>query len=160
MGDDRGWINERNTYGAYSCDQEKDRILFFSQLFKTGELWGIDTDAIEKESQFKYTGKSFGVIPAEYIEKLFTKTLRNYLIFAQNTLKLPLPLKYIAGLTDIENYRLGFNNRYWGTVVEQHITYSEFIDDYEIDPADILRPFFNHIWDSCGEDRPDKKILS
>jgi hypothetical protein len=48
----------------------------------------------------------FGFFPGSYVEKIFYLTLKNYLNLAKETLKLRLPLKLIAGATDVEGYRM------------------------------------------------------
>ena len=42
------WSYGRNKYGAYACFEQDGKILNLTQLFKSGELWGIDADCIEK----------------------------------------------------------------------------------------------------------------
>lgn len=40
---------DRNRYGAFTYDQMEGKILCMSQLFKTGELWGIDAFTADAE---------------------------------------------------------------------------------------------------------------
>jgi hypothetical protein len=44
---------------------------------------------------------SFSYIPRGYFKVIFENTLKNYLDFVTNTLKLPLPLRFKAGATDV-----------------------------------------------------------
>jgi hypothetical protein len=160
------WLCERNKYGVYVYAEAYERILGVTQLFKTGELWGINTNCIEKDRLMAQAGVDFGLFPCAAFEKIFASTLADYLLFAQETLKLRLPLKIKAGATNVEGYRMicpighssGFTN-FDGRVVDQHITWEGTVEDYAMQPHQILRPFFNHVWDACGLERPDQEYL-
>ena len=161
------WSTGRNKYGAYSCSFEDRKIQNFSQLFKNRELWGIDADIIDKTKRMEWAKVDFGYFPCVDFEKTFYRTLVNYLDFAETTLKVPLPLKLIAGATDVEGYRMppppgmqfsGFD-RFRGNVVEQHIIYDGLIESYDMDATQILLPFFKYVWEECGLNRPEKGIF-
>jgi len=162
-----GCSTGRNRYGAYSCSFKDQKILNFSQLFKNGELWGIDSDSIDKGKCMKWAKVNFGYFPCVDFEQTFYRTLINYLDFSKTTLKLPLPLKLIAGATDVEGYRMppppgmhfGGYERFRGNVVEQHIIYDGLVDSYDIDASKILLPFFEYVWEECGLNRPNKGIF-
>jgi hypothetical protein len=156
-----GWMSTgRNRYGAFICNREKNIVLQLTELFKNRELWGIDAHLLDKR---EFT-TSFGFFRFVPFESTFKASLKNYLTFAANALNLPLPLRLIAGVTDVEGYRMtappglefdrGFT-KYKGSVVEQHIVHEGIIDDYEADVAKILRPFFEKVWEECGLERPD-----
>jgi hypothetical protein len=159
-----GWLCERNKYGVYVYAEADNRILGFTQLFKTGELWGINANCIDKDRLMASAGVHFGFFPCGSFERIFARTLANYLQFAQETLKLLLPLKIKAGATNVEGYRMiaptGMHfssGKFDGRVVDQHITWEGTIEDYAMQPHQILRPFFNHVWDACGLERPDQE---
>ena len=156
----------RNKYGGYICHTDIDTISNITQLFKTGELWGIDTFVIDKDRLLEWGKTDFGFFPCIDLEHTFIDTLANYLKFASETLKLPLPLKFIAGATDVEGYRMTAPNgidcgsvRFGGNVVDEHITYEGLIPDYNKKATEILRPFFNHVCEECGVVRPDIEVL-
>jgi hypothetical protein len=161
------WFYERNKYGVYVYYEAYGRILGFTQLFKTGELWGINANCIDKDRLMEHAGVDFGFFPCVAFEKIFVSTLANYLQFAQDTLKLLLPLKIKAGATNVEGYRMiaptgmhfSGTGKFDGRVVEQHITWEGTIEDYAMQPHQVLRPFFNHVWDACGLERPDQECL-
>jgi hypothetical protein len=148
----------RNKYGAFVCSKENDIVHQMTQLFKNRELWGIDAELIDRR---RFT-TPFGFFPFEEFEYTFKNSLRNYLAFASNTLKLPLPLRFIAGATDVEGYRMtappgrhfGGYEKYRGAVVDQHIVYPGIIESYDIDISEALRPFFEKVWEECGLERP------
>jgi len=152
----------RNKYGSYACDIAEDRILNISQLFKSGELWGVNAHCIEKNNLMEFAKVDFGFFPCAYFEEVFTKTLTNYLKLASETLKLQLPLQFIAGATDVEGYQMSLGNgsqRTGGCVIGKNIIYEGSINDYKEKTTIILRPFFNYVWEECGLERPDREIL-
>jgi hypothetical protein len=167
MGEDPpGCSYERNRHGAFAYHQEKGQIANFTQLFKTGEIWGIDTECIDKDLLVSGKEVDFGYFPCVSVENSFTRTLVNYIRFARDFLKIPLPMKFIAGATDVKGYRMtappgmSFSyERFAGRVVEEHIVFEGMITDYSKQAHTVLRPFFEHVWEECGLTRPDKDVL-
>jgi hypothetical protein len=149
----------RNKYGAFVCSKENDIVHQMTQLFKDQELWGIDAELLDR----KMFRTSFSFFPFVPFESTFKISLKNYLTFASDTLKLPLPLRFIAGATDVEGYRMeappnmtfGGFEKYAGTVVDQHIIYEGLIESYDIKVSEVLRPFFEKVWEECGLKRSD-----
>lgn len=163
-GDPTGHSYGRNKYGSYVCYRENDEIQNLTQLFKNGELWGIDAYAIDKDRLMKRANVNFGFLPASYIEKVFHITLNNYLKFVKDALEINPPLKLLAGASDVEGYRIagrfGGFQEFNGNVVEEHLIYESIIENYEKEAAIILKPFFEYIWEEGGLERPDKEILT
>ena len=161
------WSSGRNKYGAYSFSNEETIITHLSQLFKNKEIWGIDSFCLDKNRIMEWSNVNFGYFPCVDFEQSFYQTLKNYLIFAKNTLNLPLPLKLIAGATDVEGYRMtpppvmsfGGFERFAGNVVEQHLIYKTKIENYDEDPSVILIPYFKYVWEECGLERPNKPVF-
>lgn len=138
----------RNKYGAYTCNYIEDKVTNLTQLFLSNQLWGIDTNNLEKDSHMEKAGVDFGYFPSLAFEDVFNKTLANYLKFASDTLKLPPPLKFIAGATDVEGYRMAMPGQlpaFSGRVVNKNIIFEGVIADYNKKTTEILRPFFNHV---------------
>jgi hypothetical protein len=160
----------RNRHGAYSYAEEDGKIINVTQLFKSGELWGIDADAIDKRRLIETSKRNnininFGFFPSVALETIFVRTLSAYLRFAKEILKLSIPLKFIAGATNVLGYKMcakfeGVNNVCDGEVFEEHITFEGKIEDYSQEPRIILRPFFGKVWEECGLPRPDEEKLS
>jgi len=151
----------RNKYGAFVCSYPDRILLNFTQLFKTGEIWGIDT-SIDKTKLMKFHRVKVGFFPCSSFERTFVWTLNNYLKFAHDILKLPAPLKFIAGATDVLGYKMAIpygGGGFDGNVVEEHIVFEGVIEDYSKNPRTILRPFFEYVWEECGLNRPDKDKL-
>jgi len=152
----------RNQYGAFvytTENHEEQDIWHLTQLFKTGELWGIDAYTINKEVHMKLATVNFGYISSVSFERAFINTLENYLRFARQTLNLSMPLKLVAGLTRVQGFKMGLPANPWerfgGHIITPDINYSAEIADYATPPAKILRPFFEYVWRECELSRPD-----
>ena len=158
-----GWSSLRNKHGAFVYYSENGKVLVLTQLFLNGELWGIDALTIDKQRLMEHSGINVGFIPCIAFEKRFVKALELYLKFVNEILKLPLPLKIIAGATDIKDYKMNTTNRSQvleGYVVNNDIVWEGEINDFNLKPTKILRPFFDYVWEECGLDRPDVESLN
>jgi len=139
-----GFSFERNEYGAFSYSEKDGTIDYFTQLFKTGEIWGIDNKTINKDCVMKFSKVDFGYFAGKAVEEVFLATLANYLKFAEKILELALPLKFIAGATRVMGYQMALPQNMWmigrfgGRVIEDHITYEGEILDFDFKPIDIL----------------------
>ncbi|MCI5124797.1 MAG: hypothetical protein D3925_10040, partial [Candidatus Electrothrix sp. AR5] len=161
-----GWDYERNSYGAFSRTNDEGAIRHLSQLFKTGEIWGVDAWTLPPDLE-NDLAPDFGYFPCVLLENIFIKTLDSYLKFAHEKLQLLLPLKLIVGATDVREFRMGapldmrFNhtNQFGGKNFENDLIKEMTIDDYDTPPRSILMPFFEYVWEECGLNRPDKESL-
>jgi hypothetical protein len=155
----------RNKFGALVVDNEPNgEIIKMTQLHLNNELWGIDNYGFSKKSS-EY---DFGYIPCSYLEEVFNLTLNNYLNFYKKFLNIPNPLKFIAGLVNIKDYKMtapsgmGFNHgldKFGGYTVNENIVYEGTIEGNNNNSSIILRPFYEKVWEECGIKRPDKQIL-
>lgn len=135
--------------GSRTGDNEIRR---FTQIFKNGEIWGVDKFRNISEGNYIATG---------YIEEIFTNCLHSYLNFARTNLDLAPPLKIIAGLSGVEGCCLAlpqqFFDKYGGHCYDDEIIYHTVINSYDIDVTGFLGRFFDKIWESCGMKRPEPK---
>jgi hypothetical protein len=162
-----GWNRGRNRHGTFVCAHIDEKVLAVTQLFRNKELWGIDARTIDKQHCKEWSEVEFGYFACSSLEIAFTQTLSTYLTFCRDILNLPLPLKFIAGATGVEGYRMtapsgmdfGGFERFGGRVVEENLIYEDTIPDYELQVTSILRPFFDYVWEECGLNRPDKERL-
>lgn len=163
------WFYERNKYGAFSIAQHEGGLVrHLSQLFKTGEIWGVDCWTLAlRHDHYPYLLDSNpgvpGVFPCAFFEEVFIKTLENYLKFVREKIQLSLPVKLTVGATDVKGFMMakgyGVSSRSLGNVVEEHLIKEMIIDNYDTPPRTILRPFFEYVWEECGLTRPDKESL-
>src|SRR5258708_400017 len=159
-----GSISERNVVGSFICQHETYTITYLTQLHNNGDLFGMDFESVSKARRTKNAGITFGILPAVRFERVFTSTLANYLDVAANTLRLPLPLSVTAGVSGIRGFRLSvspeiFGNPYIGKALHPTIADPIQVSSYDKPIASLLRPFFNHVWEEFGEDRPDVEQL-
>ena len=153
-----GWTPARNVFGAIVYESPVDGKLYnFTQLFLNRELWGVDAFAVNATHCKDFTqGRSGGYIASVYVERMFTETLSNYLQFAQQHLRLPVPLQLEAGLTGIKGYPIAVEQGMPGRVLTNHVQWTGTIPSYDIAAHEILRPFFDYMWAECGVVRPDR----
>jgi hypothetical protein len=166
MGDEGNarWIL-RNGRGAInvSCEDSGKpetylKAIGLTQVFKNGEIWGIEAYSLRENAEITEGKKQIKYVASGYIENLFTKTLQNYIDWAKSSLKLEPPLKYIFGLSSIEEYSITVSSRdIQGYCVDDEVINEGIISDYSVNIADILISFFRKIWESCGISRPDKR---
>jgi hypothetical protein len=166
MGDEGNaqWLLRNNRGAVYvSCEDSGKpgtylKALSLTQVFKNGEIWGIEGYSLREKDTISEGKEQIKYIAAGYIENLFAKILQNYLNWARLHLKLELPLKYIAGLSGIEGYSITINSSTIdGYCVDDEVINRGEITDYNVNIADILIPFFNNIYESCGCTRPDTR---
>jgi len=79
-----GWSTYRNLHGGivYSNDDTGTSLLSSTQLFRNGELWGIDLTAVRYSVPDRRTGGRMELLPMRTIEEILTKGLEKYLAFA------------------------------------------------------------------------------
>lgn len=153
---------EINTYGAVSFQQSAaDETVAYNltQVFKNGEILGVDAFLLNAERMQEFSGTSFPYIPTLALEDDFRSGLGQYLQFAKNKLNLPLPITFVAGLRGVEEYTLAVNpsrffKKFVGNAVDNTIQYAGNVQDYNSSVNDLLLPFFEMIWESCGVPRP------
>ena len=124
------------------------KLYHLTQLFLNREVWGIDAFAVNAThcKNFK-EGRFGGYIPSTYVERMFTETLSNYLEFAQQHLRLAVPLQLEAGLTGIKGYPIAVEHGMPGQLLTNHVQWTGTVPSYGIAPHEILRPFFDYM---CG----------
>ena len=162
--EDNGRDSDRNKYGAFVVSHKENNIFNLTQLFLNNELWGIDCYLLDKERCMKSAKVKVGFLQSGQVEKTFISTLATYLSFYRDRLELQPPIKFMAGMTGVEGYRMevpdmrpGFYKRELeGKVLNDNIKFETTINDLDVTPASILRPFFEHVWEKCGLKRPDK----
>ena len=129
------------------------RIFSLSQILKTKEIWGVDALTLTK-SRNASGGTEHGYFPFGAIQQNLVDTLGEYLSFAKGYLNLPLPLKIEVGATGIEGYRMtmpsGSVTNFGGHMVVDDISYTGQIEDYIASPVELLKPFFDKLWQECG----------
>ena len=157
MGEVSGWNHARNTQGAIVYEGPSDGKLYnLTQLFLSREIWGLDAFAVNATLCRSFTkGKSEGFIASSFVEKLFVQTLHNYIQFARDHLKLPLPLRVEAGLVGVKDYRIALRQGMHGTVLTNLLQWQGEIASYDISAHEVLHTFFDYMWAKCGVTRSE-----
>jgi len=161
-------ISERNRLGAFVCSQQGGKITRLTQVDRSGEFFGMDFETIDKNEHMRNAGVDFGFIPCARFEYVFVFTLQNYLKVAAEYLKLPPPLSFTAGVSGVLDFRLaapnnvhfGEGSKFGGRALENGISHGGQITSYDEPVTSLLRPFFEHLWEEFGEDRPDVEQLT
>jgi hypothetical protein len=156
----------RNRFGAVILNLQNGKFISSSQLFLNGEIWGIEAYGLDKEHQKNFAGVSFGYFPCAWLEDCFVATLGRYIQFARYTLNAELPLTFIAGVTGVEDYRMTApkgmylaEGQFGGRSIKDEIVFEGTVPNYDVDLRQVLRPFFERIWEECGLDRPPRENL-
>jgi len=151
-----GWGFDRNEFGAIAFQTPENGKLFnFTQLFLSREIWGVDAESLNADRILQWpVNEKRPYIANTHLENCYVSALGNYLAFAQNHLKLPLPLHVEAGVVGVKGYPISLNAVHiGGKSLRDSISWHADVDSYEKPPWVILDPFFDRIWANCGIER-------
>jgi hypothetical protein len=134
-----------NKWGAVSFEiRPSDRpTRHVSQLFRTGEIWGIEvlTDRFEEDQN----------LPFPNLRNAFVTALPCYLEFLVKTVgKLP-PFKIIAGVSGVEGFslldsRFGYEGK-GGRCTQLEIIHVEVFSKVDDDLDGFLSRLFQKVWE-------------
>ncbi len=151
-----GWGYDRNEFGAIAFQTPENGKLFnFTQLFLSREIWGVDAESLNADRILQWPGnEKRPYIANGHLENCYVSALGNYLAFARNHLKLPLPLHVEAGVVGVKGYPISLNAVHiGGKSLRDSITWHAAVDTYDKPSWEILDPFFDRIWANCGIER-------
>ena len=141
----------RNKSGAVSFEARPDQhdAKMISQLFRHGEIWGIDRKCLQER-------KGKRIIPTGLIVEIFTRGLRSYLSFYGKQLSGKLPVRIMVGVSGIEDYAIAVDSyTIAGHCVEDEVIDEMILDKLDVDPMEVLKPFFGSIFEACGVRAPE-----
>jgi hypothetical protein len=136
-----------------------------TQAFPTGELWGINSQGFQTASiRHRFRGPdesatALGIISAE---RIYIRTLENYVSVAVSEMKLRLPFVLEIGAVDLKGVYMGAphpevpQGNYYGPIRQPSL-----IRRYELPDASretlygVLRQFFDELYDLAECSRPD-----
>jgi hypothetical protein len=153
----QGWSHSRNALGAIAYASPKEgRLYEFTQLFLTREIWGVDAFALNAErcKDFMRGELDTGFIMTSYVERMFSETLFNYLQFIRHFMNLPFPLRIEAGLVGVKGYPIALERGVAGKILEDNVAWQSTIHSLDVVAHDVLRPFFERLWNKAGVPRP------
>lgn len=145
-----------NEYGTLVISSTNDsKMLSATQLFLSREIWGFDG--------YSLTGwnKKLGFPTAVY-ERHFAVAVQNYIQVATKHLKLNAPFELELGAANVKGFSIFMPRKYWprevwGPIHDRHIFVRERINSLNpVETDRVLLSFFEKIFDSAAEKRPEK----
>ena len=149
-----GWSQARVPHGVATIPSPGPggAVEFASILLRDGSLYGVDCYHVGR----RHLGAPENpIVPVTTVEEILRDGLRNFLDVAQQQLSLPLPLNVGVALEGVKGHLVVI--RPLATripILEERIEDRFQIDDYDVDPAKALKPFFEMIYDEVGLERP------
>jgi hypothetical protein len=113
-------------------------------VFNTGEVWAIDTHHLQMPGWI------------DFREELFVDSLVMCCNFLEKSLEVPAPYRWIVGMMGITDRYLPSGNRLsrgLGPCVVDPVKKDGVFREGD-DPTELLRPFFEAVFDACGARRP------
>ena len=142
----------QNRWGAINVDPHGDGITSFTQVFESGELWGVS------ERPFRSGGEPF--LGAIAVEKDFTKPLENYRFVCQQELQLRPPFTIEFGATGLNGLHLVVpsvelsSGEYAGPMLKDNISYKAELQSFDWNEwQSALREFLIRLYDLAARDR-------
>lgn len=159
-----GMSSGRGRHGTVvfkASPDDSSRALAASMLARNGGLHGVNCYHLGLH------GPRANVEPyilTTLIEEILIDGLENFLTVAEDGLDLEPPLDLSVGLEGIENFQLAVDHAYFhhtrvGPILLERIDEHLVVDSYSRDPFDLLRPFFERIYDEAGGSRPETRIV-
>jgi len=154
-----GSLRGADGYGVYPTGSDESTY-GVGYIFKTGEIWSIDTFILQN-AIYRTANGDKNVIYLR--EDDFRESLKEYGMTLR-LLGVDGPLQWIAGMEgvrgraiDVPRQRGGYSSTLDTTrgscMLDEVVVCGEYNPD---EPnADVLRPFFERIYESCGQSRPD-----
>lgn len=150
-------LNNRNHWGAINLQPHGDGITSFTQIFETGELWGVS------EEPFRTGNPPF--IPAIGVEKAFVAALENHRLVYENELKLRPPFTAEFGAVGLTDQHLVVpsvefsSGDYAGPIRKDSISRTFQLGSFDaMEWKAALRDFFIDFYDLAARDR--SKVLT
>lgn len=117
----------------------------YVQLFRNGTIESV-------ESYMLFAGGAERLIPHAHLEQTMMSRLGTYLK-AQQDLGLEPPIVLMLSLLGVSGYRIGFG-MFEDTKApidrDAVLLPDVLVEDFSADPADILRPVFDGLWQAAG----------
>ena len=162
-----GGLAARNSYGSIILDPSSSTTTdAITQGFETGELWGVNAQVFRTVS--KHPGLSGGTetlqaIPSITLEKIYARTLENYVRILFDEMNLRLPYTIELGATGLKECRLAVptggvfgRGEYVGLMMSDNINKRYELNNTNAGTIEaILRSYFTDFYDlaACLRDK-------
>lgn len=147
-----GWNHRVNLEGVLSYSGGRnDKSHSYVQLYRNGIIEAVDGLMLSPDDEKKY-------IPSIAYEKELLKSLAGYLGVLKD-LNIATPIVMFLTFIGIKDYEMAVDrSRFWGSdhyKIDRDILQlpEVFIESYDIEVKDILRPLFDLVWNACGYER-------
>ncbi len=143
-----GWDNRYNLDGILTYSAEKQGKYFaYTQLFKNGII-----EATEAHMLKPWDGQRL-IIPSVLFERELMNSLSTYLkLLKEFTIELPAYI--FLSVLGVKGYAMATSPRWMFdtyTIDRDHLLVPEaIVQNYDIQPKDILRQCFDSVWNACG----------
>ncbi len=144
-----GWNHRINLEGILSYSGGRnDKSHSFVQLYRNGIIEAVEGLMLSPDDGKKY-------IPSIAYERELLKSLAGYLGVFKN-LSISVPVVMFLTFIGIKDFEMAVDrSRFWGNdyyKIDRDILQlpDAFIDSYDIEPKDILKPMFDLVWNACG----------
>ncbi|MBI5534591.1 MAG: hypothetical protein HY898_17830 [Deltaproteobacteria bacterium] len=157
----QGWNSSRNIHGAvvYAFDRDEKFIRSLTQLFISGEIWGIDTYGVSAEY---HSERGSPYIPTVALERDLQDTLSNYLQAAQ-LLELRAPFRVVLGVSGVEGHRLAVpanlypEGEFMGDIYRDEIVLEASMPAPNSDVNAVVPTFIARVYDAAGLVMPARR---
>jgi hypothetical protein len=149
IGGESGWRRKVNMDGVVTYSESASRINAYTQVFRSGGIEAVSTFH-EHEGQV--------VIPSVAYERDVIAALRRYLRFLRDC-EVPPPIAVFLSLLGVRTHRFGVSFRQFGHQGAEPLDRDDILapevicETHEEDPATLLRPAFDVVWQSFGFER-------
>ncbi len=144
-----GWNNRYNLEGFLTYSEyEQGKSGSYAQLYRNGIVEAVEGLLLEPH-------KGQLIIPSIAYEQELIKSLSDYITILKS-LNVELPLFVFLTLLGVKGYsmsvdRFKFPTRRSHTIDRDVLQLPEvIIESYDVRAADVLKPFFDSIWNACG----------
>lgn len=144
-----GWNHRINLEGVLSYSGGRnDKSHSYVQLYRNGIIEAVEGLMLSPDDGKKY-------IPSIAYERELLKSLAGYLGVLKG-LNISPPVVIFLTFMGIKDFEMAVDrSRFWGNnyyKIDRDILQlpEAFIESYDTEPKDILRPMFDLVWNACG----------
>ena len=146
----RGWSNHRNRFGhiAYEWEAETNALLSTTQVFKTGEIWGVNGYMLRPRPPHR------NFIPIPALETRLRKSLVQYLTNARLYFGYGSKVHVDFGMVEVSSFVLALPNDAGSDKIFGDIAASTTLDaDDAVAIEAALVEIFSAVYEAAGEIR-------